>query len=114
MLRRTLPSVALIAVLGWAAAARAFGPFDDARDNLLAGNVGTAMLAVDTGAIAANTPDENGYTLLHYAAKIGSAEGVKALLDRGADPTIRARDGKTPADLATNDQVRALLTAPRR
>ncbi|MCE7796496.1 hypothetical protein LWE61_07960 [Sphingobium sufflavum] len=87
------------------------GPLDDARDNIVAGRVSEAILAISIGAIGVNAPDEEGYTLLHHAARVGSLDGVTQLLDRGADPTIAARNGDIALKLATNPDVRAALIA---
>ena len=55
-----------------------------------------------------NGADPRGYTALHYAALL-SADGERAremegkaalLLQRGADPNLHAKNGKTPLDLA--------------
>jgi cytohesin len=51
-------------------------------------------------------------TPLHEAARGGSAQVVRFLLERGADPTLRDADGKTPLDLATDPAVRELLRLP--
>lgn len=107
----TIAKLTFAMLLGLAAPALASGPYDDARQSLAAGDVDSAVLAIDMGAISASAQDENGYTLLHYAAQIGSEKAVKALLDRGADPTTKGHDGKTPFDLATVDAVRSMLTA---
>ena len=53
-------------------------------------------------------------TPLHYAAHDGAVEVVKVMMERGADPTIRDRKGKTPADLAKEagrDEVVQILTS---
>ena len=63
--------------------------FADAHRSIVAGDVDSAMLGIAMGAFAVNAQDETGNTLLHYAAQIGSAEAVAALLDRGADPAMR-------------------------
>lgn len=52
---------------------------------------------------------EGGATPLHNAAQSGSAELVRLLLEHGADRHARTDDGKTPADVATDAEVRALL-----
>ena len=90
-------------------AAPALGPFEDAHQNLVAGDLSSVLLSITMGAISANTQDEQGYTLLHFAAQLGSLPDVQALLDRGADPSIKAKDGKTAADLATTPEIRAAL-----
>jgi palmitoyltransferase len=41
-----------------------------------------------------------GFTALHHAAESGSAGAATALLDGGADPTIRNAGGETAADVA--------------
>jgi ankyrin repeat protein len=57
-----------------------------------------------------NARQPGGYTALHSAARNGDAESVRALLSAGADPTLAADDGTTPASLATDESVRALLS----
>ena len=55
-----------------------------------------------------------GNTLLHSAAMTGDAREVRRLLDAGADPQIRNREGRTPLQLAEmlgRRAVRALLSA---
>jgi len=48
--------------------------------------------------VPVNTMDDNGYTPLMYAATIdfGDAEILRALLNAGADKTIRNYEGRTP------------------
>mmetsp|Transcript_26733 Transcript_26733/g.49070 ORF Transcript_26733/g.49070 Transcript_26733/m.49070 type:complete len:305 (+) Transcript_26733:82-996(+) len=41
-------------------------------------------------------------TPLHYACKYGHTEVVKYLVDNGADPEVRTKDGKSPADHASS------------
>lgn len=47
-------------------------------------------------------------TPLHIAVKQSQSEVVKTLLNKGADPTIKNADRKTPRDLA-NDAIRAIF-----
>ena len=49
---------------------------------------------------APNVQSMLGSTALHCAAGYGAVPIVQALLDAGADASIRDQDGKTPADLA--------------
>jgi ankyrin repeat protein len=60
----------------------------------------TIVALLDGGAHVNAPVDPRGYTALHYAAQKGMAGKVALLLQRGADPTLRARNGKTPLDLA--------------
>ena len=46
---------------------------------------------------------------MHYAAGFGRSSVVWLLLLRGAQATATDSEGKTPLDLATNDDVRRLL-----
>lgn len=85
--------------------------FDEARANLAAGELGSVLLIITTGAMSVNMQDADGFTLLHFAAREGSLEAVRALLDQGADPTIRAKDGSTPLALAKDPAIRAMLEA---
>jgi hypothetical protein len=47
-----------------------------------------------------NAKDDNGWTPLHYAAKMVRTHIVELLIEMGADPNIRNKDGKTSADVA--------------
>jgi ankyrin repeat protein len=48
-----------------------------------------------------NFQDSKGLTALHYALRKDSApKHVEMLVRHGADPALRARDGKSPLDLA--------------
>lgn len=44
--------------------------------------------------------DNEGRTALHSAAELGWDKVAKLLLERGADPSVRDAEGKTPLDLA--------------
>jgi len=47
-----------------------------------------------------NTPDENGWTPLHWAASAGGTEAVKALLANGADVYIQDKKRYRPLTYA--------------
>lgn len=49
--------------------------------------------------------------VLHVAARLPSLEGVKLLLDRGADPKAKDANGKTPYDAARDGWIRDQRTA---
>ncbi|WP_264338448.1 ankyrin repeat domain-containing protein [Wolbachia endosymbiont (group A) of Cheilosia soror] len=50
-----------------------------------------------------------GYTPLHSAAKKDSKEVVEVLLNNGANVNAVNRNGETPLNLATNEEIRTLL-----
>jgi ankyrin repeat protein len=68
-----------------------------------------AQVLLDHGADTEKT-SEHGNTPLHAAVANGNRELVVLLLDCGADPDATTADGRTPADLASNDELRGLLT----
>lgn len=67
-------------------------------------------LLLDHGADVDSTM-AGGFRPLHAAAHDGRISMVRLLLDRGADPNARTDDGLTPADVARDDEVRALFAA---
>ena len=44
--------------------------------------------------------EDNGWTPLQWSIAHSNGETFKALLSRGADPTARSRDGRTPRQFA--------------
>ena len=56
-----------------------------------------------------NSANKEGKTALLLAAEENESETVAALLESGADPNIRSRDGRTAADIADGESVRAAL-----
>jgi len=46
-----------------------------------------------------------GFTALHYAVLIDDVRVVKALLEAGADPTMKSAAGYLPVDFAQNSPV---------
>jgi ankyrin repeat protein len=65
--------------------------------------VSVAEQLLNAGA-AINLASERGFTPLHAAAYEGRLAMVELLLARGAIPTVKTADGKTPADLARVSQ----------
>ncbi|MDR2548100.1 MAG: ankyrin repeat domain-containing protein [Rickettsiales bacterium] len=59
--------------------------------------------------IDVNATDKYGQTPLHLAVENGHIDIVKALIEKGANPLLRNKNGKTPRELATNDDIEELL-----
>ena len=58
----------------------------------------------------ANMVDKDGGILLYYACEIGYYNIVRALVDAGADLTIKDRGAKTAFELAWDDEIKQYLT----
>lgn len=67
-------------------------------------------LLLDHGADA-DAPMAGGYRPLHAAAHECRPSMVRLLLDRGADPNGRTDDGLTPAEVASDVEIRAIFAA---
>jgi ankyrin repeat protein len=61
-------------------------------------SVPLATVLLDSGADP-NGRGEGGFTALHSAAQNDDEELARLLLERGADPSLAADDGRRPADL---------------
>lgn len=59
-----------------------------------------------------NRADSEGNTALHYAAALNDAGMISILLRAKANPAVRNKEEKTPADLTSDEQIKALLPAP--
>ena len=57
-----------------------------------------------------NAQDSLGYTALHIAARAGSVDKVRFLLEYGADANIWTRSNFSPFMLAENEDIKRLLT----
>ncbi|GBN55736.1 Tankyrase-1 [Araneus ventricosus] len=71
-------------------------------------DVGKVYEVVQNG-IEINTSDEQGNTPLHYASQFGNIAVVKLLLDLGATYVAKNKQGKTPFQVADNDNTKVLL-----
>lgn len=60
-------------------------------------------------AYGVNLADKDGMTALHYAAQNGFNNEVVALVQKGADVSAKNAKGKTPADIADNNLMKAYL-----
>ena len=67
------------------------------RDAVMAGELPAVNKLLDAG-VAPNSPRARlaDWTPLHYAAQLGHTEIIDALLDHGAEPQPRDKDGQTP------------------
>lgn len=109
-MHKSIFAITLACCLATPAQAETSPAFEEARDFVMADKVGSALLVIGVGAMGINDQDDGGCSLLHYAAKTGSLEAVTELLRAGADPTLAAKDGTVPSDLATSDALRKELT----
>lgn len=91
-----------LTALMWAAGYAEDVPEDD--------GVKTVSLLLDKGA-KLNEQDDRGQTALMTAAELGHSAVVELLVKRGADKSAASKSGKTAADLAPNDAVKAMLAA---
>ncbi|NXH10520.1 ANKZ1 protein, partial [Bucco capensis] len=68
---------------------------------------GRSTQPLDTVCYLLNQPvDEHGCTLLHVAARAGKVEALCLLLEAGADPALRDRQGRTPYCLSADKPTR--------
>lgn len=72
----------------------------------------TVKLLVEKGA-RLDALDDRGRSALMIAAERGHGLVVAYLLERGADPALRDREGKAAVDLASNQAVRDVLASVR-
>ena len=59
-----------------------------------------------------NSLDIEGQTCLHVASNRGNREITQLLVDRGAQCEVRDRNGRTPKDVASNEDVKKILNPP--
>lgn len=82
-------------------------PFNLARNQIQSRQNAEALAIIDSGQFGVNQQTSEGYSLLHYAAGAGNLEMVRALIARGADPTLAAATGTTPYQMAVGTLVQA-------
>ncbi|CAL1282905.1 unnamed protein product [Larinioides sclopetarius] len=71
-------------------------------------DVGKVYEVVQNG-IEVNSSDDQGNTPLHYASQYGNIAVVKLLLDFGATYVAKNQQGKTPFQVADNNNTKVLL-----
>lgn len=98
---------ALVLVVAGPAAAQEIPLYASIRNNDLPA---LKQLVHDSGA---GTKDEEGTTPLMYAAGVGSAEGMRVLLDAGADPNAANKVGATPLMWCAGDNAKVKLLLAR-
>lgn len=114
VLRRRSASVrgrvaGFLAALLVAGSALAADPFDSARYAIGIRDNATALRLIDSGQFDIDMQNQEGYTLLNFAAGEGNLVIVDALLERGADPGIRTLSGHAPLDRAIGTMVAVRL-----
>jgi hypothetical protein len=113
-------SVAALIALGLVAGASAawpgsvpalqVDPWNNARYLIGVKSSAEALRIIDSGQFDINLENEEGYTLLHFAAEAGDLDLVKAMLARGADPHAKNNSvGYTPYQMAYSTLVKAEL-----
>jgi hypothetical protein len=108
-MRRLLIGLSAIVLAGTLhlAAAAAVDPFDLARNHIQAHQNAEATRLIESGQFDVNLQTSEGFSLLHYAAGAGNLEMVRTLLQKGADPTLKADGGTTPYQMAIGTMVQA-------
>ena len=101
--------IALLAGSISVASSAAGDPFDDSRHFVVNKENTEALQLVDSGQFPIDQTNYEGWTLLHYAAEAGNLEMVKALLERGADPTLKTKWGSTPWDVASATMIKQAI-----
>lgn len=80
------------------------------QGSFVASQVETISTLCEYGDVEAQ--DHRGWAAMHYAAYSASGEAIKVLLDSGANPNSRAKDGTTPT-MAAAEGARAKMMHPR-
>lgn len=103
-------AAALVAIATLAGQAVAGDSFDSARYSIKVKESAKALELIDSGEFDINLQNDEGYTLLHFAAEAGDLALVKAMLQRGADPNIKTfKLGLVPYQMAYSTLVKAEL-----
>lgn len=79
---------------------------------MAAANVGAVDVLealLSRGGDACGRDEGSGVTVLANAARWGRLDAVRLLMEHGADPEVRDRQGQRPVDVATDERVREAL-----
>ncbi|DBA02384.1 TPA: hypothetical protein N0F65_007203 [Lagenidium giganteum] len=79
---------------------------DDDDDGFAAPKV--CLWLVENGADV-NAIDQNGDTPLHYAVMYGRDDLVTTLMKKGANPTIKNKNGQSPVDICDDEELREMM-----
>ena len=60
------------------------------------GDIDLAINLLENGKFDLNKQDQQGRTLLHYTGSRGQIDMIELLLEKGADPNIKDKNGNTP------------------
>lgn len=108
-MRWVMMMLAAMVLLGTGTAVAQGDPFENARYYVVNKQNAEALAILDSNAFPIDQANEEGWTLLHFAAEQGNADMVRTLLERGADPTVKTLRGRTPYDVALGTMIKAAL-----
>ncbi|KAJ9556333.1 hypothetical protein OSB04_010947 [Centaurea solstitialis] len=75
------------------------------------GHLEVVRTLVSSG-VSIKSINRKGMTALHYAVQGSYLDLIKYLVKKGANVSIKNKAGKSPLDLASTEEIRALLTVP--
>ncbi|KVH89868.1 ankyrin repeat domain-containing protein 6 [Cynara cardunculus var. scolymus] len=75
------------------------------------GHLEVVRTLVSSG-VSIKSLNRKGMTALHYAVQGSYLDLIKYLVKKGANVSIKNKAGKSPLDLASNEEIRLLLSCP--
>ncbi|KAL4592917.1 hypothetical protein LXL04_005924 [Taraxacum kok-saghyz] len=75
------------------------------------GHLEVVKTLVSSG-ISVNSTNRKGMTPLHYAVQGSYIDLIKYLVKKGANVSVKNKGGKSALDLASNEEIRVLLSSP--
>jgi hypothetical protein len=76
---------------------------DELSEAIADGEEAAAVASLERSPALVHAADRDGWTPLHIGSAVRNAKLVRWLLQHGADPNRRGKDGRTPLDLARRD-----------